>query len=294
MGLAVGDAIGTTLEFAPRDSYPRLTDMVGGGPFHLKPGEWTDDTSMALALADSLIVNGGLDERDLMRRFVSWWRKGNYSCTGTCFDIGNATRQALIRYQEIGEPIAGSTDAHSAGNGSLMRLAPAVLHGFAIGESGAVDIAGEQSRTTHGAPACVDACREFAFLLYLAVAGKDRSFVFGWQGEPEDPAIAQILKGSWRGKHRDAIHSSGYVAHSLEAALWCVARTSSFAGAVLLAANLGEDADTTAAVTGQLAGALYGLSAIPQEWLAKLVWREQIEEAGRKLLRGGRQSAVFH
>lgn len=124
IGLAAGDAVGTTLEFKRRDSYPRLTDMVGGGPFRLKPGQWTDDTSMALALADSLIENPDLDPADLMRRFVAWRDEGAYSCTGTCFDIGMTVSSALSRWQRSGDPLAGSTDPNSAGNGSLMRLSP--------------------------------------------------------------------------------------------------------------------------------------------------------------------------
>lgn len=294
IGLAVGDALGTTLEFRVRDSKPRVTDLVGGGPFELKAGQWTDDTSMALALADSLISQGTLDEKDLMGRFVAWYRHGDYSCTGRCFDIGCTTREALVRFEQTGDPVVGSSDPNAAGNGSLMRLAPAMLHGLGAGECDVIAIAERQSRTTHAAAACVDACRDFVFRLYLAATGKDRSFVLGFQGSADQPSVQRVLAGSWRGKHRDKILSSGYVVHSLEAALWCVARTTSFEDAVVLAANLGDDADTTAAITGQLAGAMYGLSAIPERWLSKLAWRDRIEEAGRALLRGGPQSPVFH
>ena len=284
LGLAIGDAVGTTLEFKPRDTYPRLTGMVGGGPFGLRPGEWTDDTAMAVALADSLIQCGELDERDLMNRFVSWWRSGRYSCTGTCFDIGITTREALAHFEATGTPIAGSTKPNTAGNGSLMRLAPVVLHGLASGKAGAGDPARRQSATTHGAPACLDACASFASILELAIVGKSRSYVMQPHARATEPVIEDILAGSWRGKHRKEIRSSGYVAHSLEAALWCVGRTASFRDAVLLAANLGEDADTTAAITGQLAGALYGLDGIPSEWLGKLAWAERIETMGMTLL----------
>ena len=127
LGLAVGDAVGTTLEFRERDSTPRLVDIAGGGPFDLSPGCWTDDTAMALALADSLLTSECLDCRDLMDRFEAWWRHGNYSCTGHCFDIGVTTRRALERYRRTGDPLAGSSDPSTAGNGSLMRLAPVAL-----------------------------------------------------------------------------------------------------------------------------------------------------------------------
>ena len=161
LGLAVGDAVGTTLEFCSRDAKPRLEDMTGGGPFALPLGAWTDDTAMALAFADSLAATGTLDCWDLMDRFMRWWRNGEYSVIGTCFDIGNATREALARYLRTGDPIAGSTDPHTAGNGSLMRLAPVAVR-FWNDRARLIDTAAEQSRTTHGAEEAVDACRAFA------------------------------------------------------------------------------------------------------------------------------------
>ena len=276
LGLAAGDALGTTLEFSARDSQPRLTDMIGGGPFRLKPGEWTDDTAMALALLDSLNANPRLDEADLMRRFVSWHETGEYSCTGTCFDVGNTTRSALGRFKRTGNPFAGSADPMSAGNGSLMRLAPAAIRHWQD-RAKLRDVAARQSRTTHGAPEAVDACIAFAEVLADAIAGYPRSQVLRVRDYPYAGQIGAIMAGSWRGKRRSEIRSSGYVAHSLEAALWCVGRTTCFANAVLLAANLGDDADTTAAITGQLAGALYGARGIPDKWLEKLAWREKIE-----------------
>lgn len=124
LGLAVGDALGTTLEFLPRDSYEPLSDIVGCGPFNLKPGEWTDDTAMALALGHSLLERGCLNELDLMEKFCDWHQNGRFSCTGTCFDIGITTGEALDSYRRTGNPLAGSTRESSAGNGSLMRLAP--------------------------------------------------------------------------------------------------------------------------------------------------------------------------
>ena len=122
--LAAGDAVGTTLEFAARESVVPIDDMVGGGPFNLQPGEWTDDTSMALCLATSLVACGGFNPRDQMERYVRWMDEGYYSSTGECFDIGVTTSTALHRFERTGEPYSGSTDPHAAGNGSIMRLAP--------------------------------------------------------------------------------------------------------------------------------------------------------------------------
>ncbi|MCX7635479.1 MAG: ADP-ribosylglycohydrolase family protein, partial [Syntrophales bacterium] len=124
LGLAVGDALGTTVEFQPPGSFPPLTAMVGGGPFQLKPGQWTDDTAMALCLAESLITCRGFDPRDQMERYVRWWQEGYLSSTGTCFDIGNTTRRALTAFLQTGNPMSGPTESSAAGNGSLMRLAP--------------------------------------------------------------------------------------------------------------------------------------------------------------------------
>lgn len=289
LGLAIGDAVGTTLEFKARDSYPMLTDMVGGGPFKLKAGEWTDDTAMALALADSLLASETFDEADLMRRFVDWHERGEYSCTGTCFDIGITTRQALSRFKQTGNPIAGSTDPMSAGNGSLMRLSPVAVRHWQNRDT-LRDVAARQSRTTHAAPEAVDACVAYAEVLADAISGMPRSEVLrprsGYAG-----GIDAIMQGSWRGKSRSEIKSSGYVAHSLEAALWCVGRTADYRSAVLLAANLGDDADTTAAIAGQLAGALYGSSGIPDEWLASTAWTDRISKTASALAcrRGERQ-----
>jgi len=282
IGLAVGDAVGTTLEFRSRDKQARVEDMVGGGPFDLPAGSWTDDTTMALALADSLAASATLDCRDLMDRFVSWWQEGEYSCTGSCFDIGNTTRAALARYRRTGDPIAGSTDPRASGNGSLMRLAPVALR-FWDDRALLDTTAAEQSRTTHGTEEAVDACRVFAELLSDAIAGTPRADLLAPRDFDGAPAVQRIVGGSWRGRPRDEISSSGYVIDTLEAAIWSVARTADFRNAILLAANLADDADTVAAVTGQLAGALYGVSGIPDSWLDRLAWKDRLMDVAHCL-----------
>lgn len=171
IGLAVGDALGTTLEFEARDAKPPVYDMVGGGPFDLLPGQWTDDTSMALCLADSLIACGGLNERDLMERFCRWYQAGENSCTGGCFDIGVTTRDALDHFRRTDDPLAGPTSARTAGNGSIMRLAPSVLRYWNDTER-LRDVSRRQSYTTHGADEAVDACDALATVLASLIAGK--------------------------------------------------------------------------------------------------------------------------
>ncbi|WP_373504904.1 ADP-ribosylglycohydrolase family protein [Aestuariivirga sp.] len=282
LGLAVGDALGTTLEFTSRDSHPPLTDMVGGGPFGLNPGEWTDDTSMALALGESLLAHDRFDETDLMQRFCAWAEEGQYSHNGRCFDIGITVRGALARFRKTGNPVAGSTDPQSAGNGSLMRLAPVPIR-FAFDPDTLEEVARRQSRTTHGAEEAVEACAAYAGLIAEAIQGKSRSEVLtprtgNW---PEKVARAmQMETVAWKRAH---VRGSGYVIHSLAAALWAVGNAGSYREAVLLAANLGEDADTTAAIAGQLAGALWGASGIPEAWLAKLAWAARITDLADRL-----------
>lgn len=283
LGLAAGDAVGTTLEFTKRDAVPPVTDMVGGGPFELKPGQWTDDTAMALALANSLIQWKGFNPRDCIRRFVDWYRRGDYSCTGTCFDIGIATSSALRRFEADGEPFAGSTDPNNAGNGSLMRLSPVAIWGASRSEAELVQVARDQSRLTHGAEECVAACEGYALLTARAIRGASREEILAPLTLDAPPRIAGVLAGSWRGKSRSQISSSGYVVDSLEAALWCVAQGESFEETILLAANLGDDADTVAAITGQLAGALYGANGIPAHWRQRLAWADEIEGLALKL-----------
>lgn len=264
--------------------------MIGGGPFHLRPGEWTDDTAMALALADSLIRCGKLDQRHIMQRFVAWWRHGEYSCTGRCFDIGITTSTALARFEATGDPRSGSAEPNSAGNGALMRLAPVVLHWFGTNSGDLAklaELARQQGAVTHAATNSLEACEAFAECIRIAIVASDKEAIFEHAASLKfGPMVNQILTGSWRGKSRCEIQSSGFVLHSLEAAFWCFGQTGSFRDAVLLAANMGDDADTTAAITGKLAGAYYGLEQIPSEWRQRLAWYDKIEAMGRALVSG--------
>lgn len=283
LGLACGDAVGTTLEFRRRGSFEPITDMVGGGPFGLRAGEWTDDTSMALCLATSLIECHGFDAEDQMNRYVNWWQHGYLSATGRCFDIGNTVAAALQRYLQTRNPVAGSTDPRSAGNGSLMRLAPAVLFGYPDAAA-ALDLARRSSTTTHGAPEAVESCELFAELIVNALNGGPKAAVLQSRlAAPTTPAVRALAAGDYLRKTEGQIRGSGYCIESLEAALWCFANTGSFEAAVLRAANLGDDADTTAAIVGQIAGAHYGKAGIPARWLVRLHQRAEIETLADQL-----------
>lgn len=283
LGLACGDAVGTTVEFSPRGSFSPLTDMIGGGPFNLKPGQWTDDTSMALCLAESLITKQAFDPADQMTRYLNWWKWGYLSCTGECFDIGMTVSAALQRFQKSGNPFSGSSEPNTAGNGSLMRLAPAVLFSYPDTKT-VLEYSASSSRTTHGAAEAIESCQLFGLLLHAALSGKPRD---RWFVEIEFTAyqekIRPLRSGLFLSKSETEIVGSGYCVSSLEAALWCFFHTNSFKEAVLRAANLGDDADTTAAITGQLAGAYYGIGGIPTPWLQCLAMQEDIKEMADQL-----------
>jgi ADP-ribosyl-[dinitrogen reductase] hydrolase len=284
LGLACGDAVGTTVEFTARGRFTPVTDMVGGGVFDLPPGAWTDDTSMALCLAESLTELGRFDPADQMRRYWRWVDEGYLSSTGRCFDVGNTVYDALERFQQNGEPFSGSTDPWSAGNGCIMRLAPVPM--FYYPDCGlAVARSGLSSRTTHGAAECVEACRLLGGILFQALAGAEKEAILRDHGvnDATSPSIQAIARSEYRAKGEADVRGSGYVVQSLEAALWCFWHTTSFEAAVLRAANLGDDADTTAAVCGQVAGAYYGEAGIPAGWLGRLVMRETITDLADRL-----------
>lgn len=296
-GLAVGDALGTTLEFKPPGTFAPVTDMLGGGPFQLKAGEWTDDTSMALCLAQSLIEKGGFDPQDQMQRYVKWYRKGHLSSNGRCFDIGNTVAGALREFERTGNPFSGSTHETSAGNGSLMRLAPVPL-AFAGAPELAVSLAGESSRTTHGNLLAIDACRYLSGLIVGAVMGVGKDELLSerycpvqghWSAFPLAPEIAEVASGSLKFRNPPEIAGTGYVVRSLEAALWSFYHTDSFAAGCLKAVNLGDDADTTGAVYGQIAGAFYGYQAIPEPWRDRIAHKELITSFAEKLFRLSRR-----
>ncbi|WP_434596733.1 ADP-ribosylglycohydrolase family protein [Pseudomonas sp. R4-83] len=288
LGLACGDAVGTTVEFKPRGSFQPLTDMVGGGPFHLEPGQWTDDTSMALCLAESLLTKNGFNAVDQMGRYLNWWQWGYLSSTGECFDIGTTVSQALAHYQQTADPFAGSTDPYSAGNGSLMRLAPVVLFYFPDLQQ-IHTFAADSSRTTHAAPEAIECCQLLAGLIAKALAGASKAELRRLSSASfSQPKVAAIARGDYFSLSEADIKGSGYSVQSLEAALWCFQRTNSFAAAILQAANLGDDADTTAAITGQLAGAYYGVQGIPAHWLATLHDGAEIAAIADRLLAASR------
>ena len=290
IGLAVGDALGAAVEFKSPGSFSPVTGFRSGGPHGLKAGEWTDDTSMALALADS-IASVGWDLNDQASRYIEWWKTGKYSVNGRCFDIGITTSHALSNFLTTKNAYtSGDPSERASGNGSIMRLAPvpvghADLYPDHIEELS--HLADESSLTTHASEQCRSACRYLATVLAALVRGENRAAVLSPDWKPLQvlndikqlhPLIQEVAQGSFRQKQPPAIEGSGWVVKSLEAALWAFHDAGTFEEAVLRAVNLGDDADTTGAICGQLAGAFWGESQIPGALRSGLARMDMIEE----------------
>ncbi len=292
IGLAIGDALGVPLEFQAPGTFEPVTDMIGGGLFNLKPGEWTDDTSTALCLAESLIQKKDFNPVDQLKRYLKWYKEGYLSVNEECFDIGNTTKEALHRFLETQEPYCGPDHEHSAGNGSIMRLAPIPLYYYSNPEI-AIIKSGESSRTTHQHPLTIDACKYMAGIIIGALIGQTKEEILSkrynpiphyWKENILSPEIDEIACGSFKEKKPPQIKGNGFVVKSIEAALWAFYNSESFEEGCLMAVNLGDDADTTGAVYGQIAGAYYGETGIPIKWIKKLVKYDLISDIANKLI----------
>lgn len=291
LGLAAGDALGTTLEFRSPGTFEPISDIVGGGPFRLKAGEWTDDTSMALCLAESLIEKNGFDAIDQLQRYTRWSNEGYLSSNGRCFDIGNTVSTALRIFSNIQIEYPGPDDEWSAGNGSLMRLAPIPMF-YKDNPEDAIHYAELSSKTTHGNHQAIDACRFYTGLVIGALRGESKNKILDsrycpigdyWSAHRLEKHIDEIAAGSFKKKNPPEIKGTGYVVKSMEAALWAFYHSSNFKDGCLMAVNLGDDSDTTGAIYGQLAGAFYGIESIPIDWSEKLAKRDLIEKMALKL-----------
>ncbi len=291
IGLAIGDALGAAVEFYSPGSFASVTGYRSGGPHGLKAGEWTDDTSMALALADS-IASVGWDLNDQASRYVEWWKTGKYSVNGRCFDIGITTRRALHNFlANKNALLSGDPSERASGNGSIMRLAPVPIAHADLYPDNIEELsrlADESSLPTHASEQCRSACRYLATVLTAFLRGEDRRTVLSpnWKPlqilndiKPLHPLIQEVAEGGFRHRQPPAIEGSGWVVKSLEAALWAFHDAGSFEEAVLRAVNLGDDADTTGAICGQLAGACWGETNIPGSLRSGLARMDMLESA---------------
>jgi ADP-ribosyl-[dinitrogen reductase] hydrolase len=330
VGLAVGDALGAPVEFRPNaylKEHP-VEDMQSGGTWGLQAGQWTDDTSMALCLAASLIIKRGFNAYDQFERYRRWYKDGYMSSTGKCFDIGKSTRQAITEFENrrdkarrelfaenhkpndqyfdamVERRIAGEDNnlrfgaSDSAGNGALMRLAP--IPCFFQSYDDVKKYVAEATQLTHGDQRAIDACRFYAGLIWHAVNGRSKAELLHEDFYRDtlklslQNDILAIAQGSYKKKkngYEDGIRGKGYSVNALEAALWAFDNDKDdFKTGVLLAVNLGDDTDTTAAIYGQLAGAVYGINNIPKHWVDQLFKVEFIKAVAKGLYTTGGNS----
>ncbi len=284
VGLAIGDALGAPVEFKDRGSFPEVREMLAGGYFKLPAGAWTDDTAMALCLADSLLYDGNLDAKDLLDRFLGWIYENENTSTGQCVGVGQNTFAVLGNYRRTGALTAPPVKGRSDGNGALMRLAPVACRHW-TNPSKARAIARSQSYATHASELSAAACEAMASIMCdLIISRPWQEALAKISCEPWPEEIGAILAGGWQDKSRDAISSSGFVVHTFEAAIWAVGTTSSFEEALITAVNLGHDADTVGAVAGQIAGARYGIRAIPPRWKDLLIQHDEIDRRAQSLV----------
>ena len=292
LGHAVADAVGVPAEFKSRRTLKKspVTDMTGYGTYNLPKGFWSDDTSMSLATLDSL-KSGKIDFDGIMKNFSAWYNMGEYTPRGEVFDIGGICLSAITKYDR-GTPAekCGSSDEYSNGNGSLMRIHPIALYlyGKDMPLKEKLSLIRRASALTHSHERSRVACGIYSVILWeLLDEPTLSSFERGlsrarelYEDNPELKTYSRIFE-NLSTLSEDKIKSSGYVVDTLEAAIYCIMTTKDYKNCVLKAVNLGEDTDTVAAIAGGLAGALYGFSAIPDEWLCTLKRRDYIEELCR-------------
>ncbi len=307
-GVATGDAMGFPVQFYTREQAKKLnvTGMTAHRSGLYPAGSWSDDTSMTLALADSLCEKDSLDYGDIMGRFSDWLGKGRYTPGGKAYDVGRTCFRALMRYHDGIAPLdCGGQAKIDNGNGSLMRISPLALYlrkkygDRAFDDGRAFDAVHDVSRLTHAHPIALVGCDIFLAVLLALMAGmkKNAAVLRGMEQvrtyaerRPElKKAFAEysrIAGGDFRELSEEKISSSGYVVDTLEAALWCFLSTDSYRACILKILGLGRDTDSIGAVAGAMAGIHYagsGEKDIPQEWSGALQGQGLLMQAVRRL-----------
>jgi len=289
IGLAIGDTLGMPLEFKGPDEFEPITKPQSGGPFNLPLGYWTDDTSMALCLADSLLEKGGYDSYDVMDKYWAWRAHGYRSSTGKCFDIGNQTSTSINEYTRPGSAIIrqGKDRLSAAGNGSIMRLAPLVIASHAAGNSleMTMELSQISGRETHYSYLAEAGTALFGAMIYNAFEAKDKTEIFNLGSFKRNKYIDELLDAVISAKEQTVttLDPTGYVLHSLVCAVWAFMNNDTFESGALAAVNLGGDSDTIGAIYGQVAGAYYGASAIPQNWRDVLHLQPEMSDIAARL-----------
>ena len=288
MGLAVGDALAANTQFRKPGSFAAVGDLLGGGPFDLPRGAWSDDTAMALLLAESLNQREGFDAHDQVQRYARWQREGHGSATGQCVGITASVARALATAQYKRQPFAGSHDPEQLDKEPLSRVAPVVMYFFADGAA-AVARSAESARITAQAPMVLDCVRLLAAVLHQALSGREKAAVLRpprdlWVTPSTRAEVLALYEGSYLSRDLSEITGGGHVVQALEAALWAFHRSANFREGALACANLGRDSDVVTAVYGAIAGAHHGVSAIPGIWRNSLMKHEVVIDTADRLL----------
>jgi ADP-ribosylglycohydrolase len=288
VGLAVGDALAAHTQFRKPGSFAAVGDLLGGGPFDQPRGAWTDDTAMALLLAESLLEREGFDAHDQVQRYARWQREGYGSATGQCVGISASVARALATAQYKRQPFAGSHDPEQLDKDPLSRVAPPVMYFFADAAT-AVAKASEAARLTAQAPMVLDCVRLFAAMVHQALSGRDKEAVLRppralWLTANTRLEVLALYEGSYARREPPEITGGGGILQALEAAMWAFHRSETFREGALLAANLGRDSDVVAATYGQMAGSYHGVSAIPGIWRNSLIKQEVVIDSADRLL----------
>jgi len=288
VGLAVGDALAAHTQFRKPGTFAAVGDLLGGGPFDQPRGAWTDDTAMALLLAESLLEREGFDAHDQVQRFVRWQREGYGSATGQCVGISANVARSLATALYKRQPFAGSHDPDQQDKDPLSRIAPVVMY-FLADVTTAVAKAAEAARLTAQAPMVLDCVRLLASMVHQALSGRDKAAVLRpprelWITASTRPEVLALYEGAYAYRMPPDITAGGGIFQALEAALWAFQRSETFREGALLAANLGRDSDVVAAAYGQLAGAYHGVSAIPGIWRNSLMKQEVVIDSADRLL----------
>jgi ADP-ribosyl-[dinitrogen reductase] hydrolase len=297
LGTAIGDALGVPVEFMSRQAVLQnpVTGMVGYGTHNKPAGTFSDDSSLAFCLAEALTTEFSL--KKIAASFIAWMNSGYWTAHGDVFDIGIATSQAIRRLERGTRPdLAGGLEVSDNGNGSLMRILPLLVYIKHKPIEERYTITKQVSSITHGHIRSVIACfyyLEFArqiaegkekFTAYANLKEEVNNYLHSIEINREEINLfRRILEENIYELPEESIFSTGYVLHTLEASIWCILTTDNFKEAVLKAVNLGLDTDTTGAVTGGLAGLLYGFEAIPENWVTQLARKADIENLAERI-----------
>lgn len=290
IGFVVGDAMGVPLEFTPREELLKkpVTKMIGNGTYNLPAGTWSDDTSMMIATIDSINAKNGIDLKDIALKFSAFKNHASYTATGEVFDIGNTCRMAIDKFEENREDptLCGIDDINANGNGSLMRILPIAYYAIEkkLKEYEILELVRQISSMTHAHEISVMGCYFYVRYVIFLLNGKDKYSAYsmakcvdyGMFKEGTQEVYSRLIKDDISKVKVNDIKSTGYIVDSLEAAIWVTLKSENYKEAVIGAINLGGDTDTIGALTGALAGIVYGYDFIPEEWKDNIAKKEYL------------------